>query len=388
MKYLFKTLQAYAVTEPVYLSVGEKLRSALAAFASIVLVGAVSAWFISGSALPLMIVSIGASAVLVFTIPTSPLAQPWPLLAGNLIAAFIGVSCAKLVPYPALAGALAIGLTVLAMLATHSLHPPGGGVALLGAMGGESIHALGYQYIWLPFSLNLLVLLIAALLFNNLLPGRSYPLRPYSRRDNLHRHDDPLAMQRMGISSEDLHQALKNFDTYLPVSEADLDQIYKMAGMQAYRRRMGEILCSDIMSRDLVTADFGTSLEEAWGRLRFHRIKALPVIDDDLHVIGIITLVDFLKRADLNTYATLQERLVKLLRRAYSLIGSKPEVVGQIMSSPVHTARKDAHIVELVPLLSEKGLHHIPIVDVEDRLIGMVTQSDLIAALYAGGANI
>jgi CBS domain-containing membrane protein len=42
------------------------------------------------------------------------------------------------------------------------------------------------------------------------------------------------------------------------------------------------------------------------------------------------------------------------------------------------------HIVELVPLLSERGLHHIPIVDAERRLIGMVTQSDLIAALYAG----
>lgn len=54
------------------------------------------------------------------------------------------------------------------------------------------------------------------------------------------------------------------------------------------------------------------------------------------------------------------------------------------MATPVFSAREDMHIVELVPLLSEKGLHHIPIVNTEKRLVGMVAQSDLIAALYAG----
>jgi len=387
MKSLLKTLQSYALLESVPLSMGEKLRSGLAAFASILLVIAVSTWFVSSSGAPLMIVSIGASAVMVFAIPHSPLAQPWPLLAGNLIAALVGVSCAKLIPIPMLAAAVAIGVTVVLMLATHSLHPPGGGVALLPILGGKTIHALGYQFIWMPFTLNLLVLLIAAVVFNNLLPGRKYPLRQRSARDELHKHDDPLAMQRVGISSSDLREALKNFDAYLDVSEADLDQIYKMAGMQAYRRKMGEILCSDIMSRDLVTVEYGTELEEAWAQLRYHKIKALPVIDRARRIIGIITLVDFLKRADLKTYATFQEKLVQFIRRSSGMISNKPEVVGQIMAAPVYTARDNAHIVELVPLLSEKGLHHIPIVDAENRLVGMVTQSDLIAALYAGSAQ-
>jgi len=63
---------------------------------------------------------------------------------------------------------------------------------------------------------------------------------------------------------------------------------------------------------------------------------------------------------------------------------NKPEVAGQIMTKTVRTVRQDFHIVELVPLLSDQGLHHIPIVDNEDKLVGMVTQSDLIAALYRG----
>lgn len=384
MKSLIKTLQNFLTIEPMPLSVGEKLRSGLAAFCSIGLIGAISAYFLSDSSLPLIIGSIGASAVLVFAAPHSPLAQPWPVLAGNLISGVVGVTCAKLVGDPILVAALAVSLAVVAMLLTHSLHPPGGGIALVPVLGGESVQALGYQLVFLPFALNILVLLISALLLNNLLPGRHYPMRMHRVRDELHRHDDPTALHRVGISHDDLHQALKNFDAYIDVSEDDLDQIYQLAEMQAYRRKMGEILCADIMSRDLVTAEYGTELEDAWAQLRYHKIKAIPVVDRARRVIGILTLVDFLKRADLKTYATFQEKLVKFIRRTAGMTSDKPEVVGQIMATPVYTAREDAHIVELVPLLSEKGLHHIPIVNAENRLVGMVTQSDLIAALYAG----
>ena len=72
----------------------------------------------------------------------------------------------------------------------------------------------------------------------------------------------------------------------------------------------------------------------------------------------------------------------EFLRRSPLLHSDKPEVVGQIMTSPVRTASVDQHILELVPLLSDLGLHRIPVVDEQRRLAGMVTQSDLIAALY------
>jgi CBS domain-containing membrane protein len=150
---------------------------------------------------------------------------------------------------------------------------------------------------------------------------------------------------------------------------------------------MGEITCGDIMSRDVISVEFGTELEEAWAQLRLHKIGAIPVVDTARRVIGIISLVDFLKRANLKTYETFEDRLIKFIRRTPGLSSEKPEVVGQIMATPAVTAQEDMHIVELVPLLSDHGLHHIPIVNAERRLVGMVTQSDLIAALYAGGSR-
>lgn len=385
MKQRLKIGLSYFMAKPVPLSTGEKLRSGLGAFGGILLVAVVSSLFISGPGLPLMVASMGASAVLLFAAAHSPLAQPWPLVGGNLLSAVVGVACAKLVHDPVLGSALAVSLSIVLMLLTHSLHPPGGAVSLVPVLGGESIQALGYQFVWLPVGLNVLTLLIGALLINNLLHGRRYPALPVTAQDEKHGREAPDAQRSFDISQSDLHGALKDFNTYLDVNEADLGQIYKMAGMHAYRRKMGDITCADIMSRDPVTAEYATELEEAWAQLRQHNIKAIPVIDRARRVIGIVTQTDFLKQADLKAYANFQDKLLKFIRRTPGMTADKPEVVGQIMGSPVYSAREDAHIVELVPLLSERGLQHIPIVNADSRLVGMVTQSDLIAALYASG---
>ncbi len=383
MKTAIKKFLPYVLTDAGQLSTGEKLRSGLAAFGGILLVGLISSYFVSGPGLPLMVGSMGASAVLVFCASHSPLAQPWPLVGGNLLSALIGVTVAKLIHDPVLGAALAVSLAALLMLLTHSLHPPGGALALIPLLGGQNIQSLGYEFVLLPVGLNVLVLLMAALLINNLLPTRRYPARPKSQ-DTLHKLNDPKVLDRVGLTQNDLHSALKDFNAYLDVSEADLGQVVKLAGMHAYRRKRGDISCADIMSRDLVTVEFGTELEEAWAQMRLHKIKLIPVIDRAQRVIGVISLVDFLKRANLKTYETFQDKLVKFIKQTPGMMSEKPEVVGQIMATPAFTAREDMHIVELVPLLSEKGLHHIPIVNAEQRLVGMVSQSDLIAALYAG----
>ena len=386
LKQVVLALRPYLVSESTPLSTGERLRSTLAAFLAILLVGYVSSRYVQGAGLLVMVASMGASAVLLFATPHSPLAQPWPLVGGHLIASAIGVTCAQNIADPWMASAVAVSLAILAMHLSHSLHPPGGAVALVAVLGSPAIHALGYRFVLEPVALNSLLLLGAALLINNLLPGHRYPAGPNTRKDKKHHHDDPSPLQRLGLDREDLRRALREMDTYLDISEADLDRVYSSAGVHAFRRKMGNITCADIMSRDLTTAEFGTELEEAWARLRYHKVKAIPVVDPFRRVIGVITLVDFIKRADLKTYETFEDKLIRFIRRTPGVTSDKPEVVGQIMSAPVVTVGEDTHIVELVPMLSDKGLHHVPVVDAEARLVGMITQSDLIAALFKSDA--
>lgn len=385
---MLKKLLPYLISESTTLSGAEKLRTTLAAFVAILSVGLVSSQFLHGNGLQILITSMGASAVLLFATPHSPLTQPWPLVAGHAISATIGVTCAIQVPDIWLAAALSVSLSILAMLLTHSLHPPGGAIALLPVLDHhEHVLDLGYQFVVAPVLLNVLVILCTALLFNNLLPGRRYPSRPPPAKDKQHRHDDPKPLDRLGVSKDDLQQALKEMDIFLDVSKGDLDRVYRLAGMASYRRRMGELTCGEIMSRDLVSVEFDTELEEVWAKLRYHKVKSIPVVDRERRVIGIVSLVDFLKRANLTIYETFEDKLIKFIRRTPGSTTEKPKVIGQIMAAPVFTVREDVHILELVPLLSNKGLHHVPVVNSEDRLVGMVTQSDLIAALYHSGVH-
>lgn len=244
------------------------------------------------------------------------------------------------------------------------------------------MQADGYHFLLMPVALNVLILLLMALAINNLRPGHNYPARAFPGKDKAHRHDDPAPLDRLGFSKTDLEKALQDLDIVLDVSEADLNRIYSGIGAQAYRRKMGEITCGDIMSRDLITVGPETDLEEVWALLRYHKVATVPVIDLSRKLVGIITLVDFLKRADLKKYEDFEEKLVKVIRGTPGATTEKASKAKEIMVTRLVTAQESMHIVELVSLLSNRGLHHIPIVNDEQRLVGMVTQSDLIAALY------
>ncbi len=120
--------------------------------------------------------SFGASAVLVYGIPASPFAQPRNLVLGHMISAFVGVSCAILIKEnTAIAAATAVSIAIMLMHLTRSLHPPGGATALIAIIGSSKIHELGYVYVLTPIGLGALLLLLVALLVNNISPHRRYP---------------------------------------------------------------------------------------------------------------------------------------------------------------------------------------------------------------------
>lgn len=126
--------------------------------------------------LPLMIGSFGASAVLLYGAPRSPLAQPRNLIGGHVVSAFIGVVCWQLFhSFPALAQALAVATAIAFMHLTRTLHPPGGATALIATLGTPGIERLGFWYILMPALLGPLILLAVALLVNNLPRTRRYP---------------------------------------------------------------------------------------------------------------------------------------------------------------------------------------------------------------------
>lgn len=126
--------------------------------------------------LAMIIGSFGASAVLIYGAIQSPLAQPRNLIGGHVISAVIGVTAYKLLPgHLWLASPLAVATSIGVMHATKTLHPPGGATALIAVIGSQKIHNLGYLYILIPAGLGPVIMLVVALLVNNIPPNRRYP---------------------------------------------------------------------------------------------------------------------------------------------------------------------------------------------------------------------
>jgi CBS domain-containing membrane protein len=267
------------------------------------------------------------------------------------------------------------------MFILRCLHPPGGAVALITVLGGDAIQSHGYMFALFPVGINSLLLLITAIIYNNI-TRRQYP-HISSKISESHLTNDAPPEARFGFNSEDLSEVLKEYNQVVDVSRKDLESLLKQTEMHAYRRRSGEITCADIMSKDVVCVEFGTELEEAWALLRKHKIKALPVVDRFKRVIGIVTQIDFMENANLEVYEDFEVKLRHFIRRTASVYSDKPEVVGQIMTSPAVTAYMNMHIIELIPLMTLPHVHHhIPVIDESRNIVGIVTQSDLVSALY------
>jgi CBS domain-containing membrane protein len=310
----------------------------------------------------------GASAVLLFAVPSSPLAQPWSIVGGNLVAALIGVTCAQQISDVPLASAAAAGLAIGAMFPLRCLHPPSGAVALTAVLGGPAVTSLGYRFVLWPVLANSLLLLMAALVFN-IAARRRYPHHAIVHA-NPHLTRDQPPGARLGLTVDDLDAALRARGELLDVSKDDLEELFLEAEHRAWRRRFGEVRCADVMSRDVVSVKPSTPSERAWQLMIEHRIKALPVLDPDRVLLGIVTLHDF---------------FVDRMAQAQAGAARARSAVRELMTTQVLTARPEQAIVDLTTTFSDGGRHHLPVVDDQHRLVGMVTQSDMVAALYRAG---
>jgi CBS-domain-containing membrane protein len=163
-------------TSPPRVSLSEVFWSWIGAFLGIAAVAWIHSRVLAQSDLVMIIGSFGASAVLIYGAIRSPLAQPRNLVGGHVISAVIGVACFQILGASVwLAAAVAVATAIAVMHLTKTLHPPGGATALIAVIGSESIHGLGYLYALIPAGTGAVIMLVVALLVNNIPRSRYYP---------------------------------------------------------------------------------------------------------------------------------------------------------------------------------------------------------------------
>ena len=161
---------------PPLVSLSEIIWSWIGAFLGIASVALINYHLVEEQDLVMIIGSFGASAVLIYGAIKSPLAQPRNLLGGHIISAVIGVTAYEILhPHLWLAASVAVATAIAVMHATKTLHPPGGATSLIAVIGSQKIHNLGYLYAVIPVGLGAAVMLLVALLVNNIPKNRRYP---------------------------------------------------------------------------------------------------------------------------------------------------------------------------------------------------------------------
>lgn len=373
-------LVSYLFPRQVMTTHRERIISGLGGVLAIFLTAWIASHALGPVVMPFMIASMGASTVLLLGAPHSPFSQPWSFVGGHLVSALIGVFCATEVPNFHMAAGLAVGLSITAMYYLRCLHPPGGATALLAVIGDQAIHGMGYGFVLMPVLANVGVLLLAALLINRVVLLRHYPnnLSMPAKAPSPHGEQPPV---RLGFTEDDLTAALRSMDGYIDVTGEDLERIYSLAILHAKRRRVGDITVGDIMTREVVTVAPDDSLEAIWKLLRNRGIRGAPVVDGERRLLGMVTVADFLKSANWR----LCDTLVRHVRLAVA--GRPRNTAERIMTRPLILAREDTHLTDAFLLFAQNHINHLPVVNGDGALVGILTRLDLLASLYGDMAS-
>lgn len=301
--------------------------------------------------LPWIIGPVGASAVILFAIPASPLAQPWSIIGGNTLSALIGVAVTQIISEPILAATLGVFSALAAMSIARCLHPPGGAVALAAILGAPSVPVSSALFPIGPVAVNSLILVGLGIVFHRL-SRRNYPHFPELAEKSTHATVDPPATVRGGFNDDDVDAALVALDATFDIDRHDLKRLLRQVQLQSLVRSHGELTCEDIMSRDVVKVRLGERTETARTLLLRHNVRTLPVVDDRDRLVGTIGL------------------------RELAFAGR----IGDRMSTPA-TATLITPAMSLVQVLTDGRTQAVIIVDSDRRILGLITQTDLLSAL-------
>ncbi len=331
----------------------ERLLACLGALIAIALTGMIGGYFFGdGADLPLIVAPMGASAVLLFAVPASPLAQPWSIIGGNTISALMGVLAVSVIHDPVIAIGVGVSLAIGAMSFTRSLHPPGGAAALTAVLGGPAVAHWGLLFPLVPVGLNSCILVALGVAFHKL-SRRSYPHVSVAVPANVHGTSDLPPSRRVGFNEQDIDAALVNLDETFDIDREDLGKLLRQVEFESLLRSKGEILCRDIMSRDVISIEEGGTTDEALGLLLKHNIRTLPVKNGDGRLIGTLGLREL----------------------AQASVSFKDYI------SPAATASAQDRALSLLPTLTDGHTHAVIIVDAGLNILGLISQTDLLSAV-------
>jgi CBS domain-containing membrane protein len=182
------------------------------------------------------------------------------------------------------------------------------------------------------------------------------------------------------VTGEDLRAALAEMKGYVDITVEDLMKIHTLALERARVRLAQKIPVSEVMTTNVVTVTPEANVHEVATLLAENKISALPVVDDKNRVVGLISEADVLSMTGVARGHTVKDIIRHILGESVPK-QRHGETVRDFMTSPALTITPDADIREAARILDEKRIKRLPVVDKEQKLLGIVSRADIVRAV-------
>lgn len=200
----------------------EMILSVSGVFIAMIAVVLMMDWLSDGIYAWFVIASMGASAIILFSTPHAPMAQPWAVIVGQMLAGVCGLASWSLFANPMVAVPVAVASTLLFMQIFKARHAPGGATALFIALGTVEVETLGWSLLWLSLLPSLITLVVMAVILNAPFKWRHYPYVVFKKTQS-------ETEKTPEITHEDLAYASEQMQGYFEMSEAEFMQLYRAA---------------------------------------------------------------------------------------------------------------------------------------------------------------
>ncbi len=189
---------------------------------------------------------------------------------------------------------------------------------------------------------------------------------------------------KITLTDVDFREALKEFGSYVDITQNDLHRLYDIALKAAKERAAHSWLASEIMTKDVVSVKSDTDIHEAGGLLIRNRISGMPVVDDENRVVGMLANSDLLAMAGIPGGHVFNDVVMKYILHKAVPRHKPGKIVRDLMSTSVITVSHDTDVKQIAAILDKKGIKRVPVVDEQDRLMGIVSGGDIVRVLYEG----
>lgn len=280
-----------------------------------------------------------ATAFLILTVPNSPLAQPWSVIVGNTAGVAAGAVCVYFLPFPVISAALSVGLAVVVMTLARALHPPGAAMALNAVLFHQAGGDTGPGFVLATVTAGSVLLVAFGMVFNPL-TGRRYPFRSADEAGEQDSLTLATILERLKLSAN--------------IGVADLSRLIATVEAEATAHHLGHISAASMMTPAPLALLKDAKTDELTAAFREKSFRTIPIVDSDGRYLGLI--------------------------QHMSLVGADETAVAQDLMSLVPGVEPETEMPEILALLTSGQLRVVPVVS-NDRLVGIITRSDLIEVL-------